>query len=61
VGCCEEFLSEKVFVVLWLFLFKGGEVLDTAFDSEGFFGEFWTARPDQFPLPVERLSPTEAV
>jgi hypothetical protein len=28
VGCREEFLSKEVFVVLWLFLFKGGEVLE---------------------------------
>jgi hypothetical protein len=56
------FLSKKVFVVLWLFLFKGGEVLE----------EFWgfldktgltslPNQPDQFPLPVERLSPRESV
>jgi hypothetical protein len=48
--------------VLWLFLFKGGEVLE----AERFFGEFLDKtgltgllnRSDQFPLPV---SPTEAV
>jgi hypothetical protein len=56
------FLSKKVSVVLWLFLFKGGEVLE----------EFWgfldktgltslPNQPDQFPLPVERLSPRESV
>jgi hypothetical protein len=42
VGCREEFLSEKVSVALWLFLFKEGEVLEAAFVSEGFFGEFLT-------------------
>jgi hypothetical protein len=36
VGCREEFLSEKVFVVQWLFLFKGGEVFEAVFLSEGF-------------------------
>jgi hypothetical protein len=65
VGCCEEFLSEKVFVVLWLFLFRGGEVLEAGFLSEGFLGSSGQNRPDRwsdrFPLPVERLSPTEAV
>jgi hypothetical protein len=42
VGCHEEFLSEKVSVVPWLFLFKGGEVLEVGFLSEGFLGSFWT-------------------
>jgi hypothetical protein len=28
VGCREEFLSAEVSVMLWLFLFKGGEVLE---------------------------------
>jgi hypothetical protein len=42
VGCCEEFLSEKVSIVLWLFLFNGGEVLEAGFLSEGFLGSFWT-------------------
>jgi hypothetical protein len=42
MGHREEFLSEKVSVVLWLFLFKGGEVLDAGFLSEGFLGSFWT-------------------
>jgi hypothetical protein len=41
VGCREEFLSEKVPVVLWLFLFKGGEVLEAGF-LRRVFGEFWT-------------------
>jgi hypothetical protein len=36
VGCHEEFLSKQVPVVLWLFLFKGGEVLE----AERVFGEF---------------------
>jgi hypothetical protein len=38
VGCREEFLSEKVSVVPWLFLFKGGDVLEAGFLSEGFWG-----------------------
>jgi hypothetical protein len=40
VGCREEFLSKEVPVVLWLFLFKGGEVLEAGFLSEGFSGSF---------------------
>jgi hypothetical protein len=28
VGCREEVLSKEVPVVLWLFLFRGGEVLE---------------------------------
>jgi hypothetical protein len=36
VGCQEEFLSNEVPVVLWLFLFKGGEVLEAG----RVFGEF---------------------
>jgi hypothetical protein len=42
VGCREEFLSKEVFVVLWLFLFKGGEVLEVGFLLEGFLGSLWT-------------------
>jgi hypothetical protein len=42
VGCREEFLSKEVPVVLWLFLFKGGEVLEVGFLLEGFLGSFWT-------------------
>jgi hypothetical protein len=42
VGCHEEFLSKEVPVVLWLFLFKGGEVFEVGFFSEGFLGSFWT-------------------
>jgi hypothetical protein len=45
VGCREEFLSEKVDVVLWLFLFEGGEVLEAGFLSEGSLGSFWTEPP----------------
>jgi hypothetical protein len=56
VGCREEFLRKKVPVVLWLFLFKGGEVLD----AERVFGEFLDRtdltglpnRSDRFPVPV---------
>jgi hypothetical protein len=36
VGCHEEFLSKEVPVVLWLFFFKGEEVLE----AERVFGEF---------------------
>jgi hypothetical protein len=42
VGCREEFLSKEVPVVIRLFLFKGGEVLEAHFLSEGFLGSFWT-------------------
>jgi hypothetical protein len=38
VGCREEFLSKEVPVVLWLFLFKGVEVIEAGFLSEGFWG-----------------------
>jgi hypothetical protein len=56
VGCSEEFLIKKVPVVQWLFLFKGGEVLE----DERVFGEFLdrtvlTGLPnwsDRFLLPV---------
>jgi hypothetical protein len=56
VGCRVEFLSKKVSVVLWLFLFKGGEVLEAG----RVFGEFLdrtglTGLPNwshRFPLPV---------
>jgi hypothetical protein len=50
VGCRDE--SEKASVVLWLFLVKGGEVFGAGFLSEGFLGNFWTNRPDQFAKPV---------
>jgi hypothetical protein len=42
MGCHEEFLSKEVFVVLWLFLFKKGEVLEAFFSLGRVFGEFWT-------------------
>jgi hypothetical protein len=42
MGCREEFLSKEVPVVLWLFLFEGGEVLEAGLLSEGFLGSFWT-------------------
>jgi hypothetical protein len=42
VGCREEFLSKEVPVVLWLFLFKGGELLEAGFLSDGLLGDFWT-------------------
>jgi hypothetical protein len=38
MGYREEFLSKEVSVVLWLFLFKGGEVLEAG----RIFGSFWT-------------------
>jgi hypothetical protein len=39
-GCREEFLSKEVPVLLWLFLFKGGEVLEVGFLLERFLGSF---------------------
>jgi hypothetical protein len=40
MGCREEFQSKEVPVMLWLFLFKRGEVLEAGFLSEVFFGDF---------------------
>jgi hypothetical protein len=45
VDCREGFLSRKVSVVLWLFLFKEGEVLEVfwgSFGLEGISGFSWT-------------------
>jgi hypothetical protein len=56
VGCREEFLSKEVSVELWLFLFKGEEVLEAGrvlgefLDRTGLTG--FLHRSDQFPLPV---------
>jgi hypothetical protein len=72
VGCREVFLRRKVSVVLWLFLFKGGEFLEVFCGAVLVSRVFWEVldrtvltglpnRSDRFPLPVERLSPTEAV
>jgi hypothetical protein len=68
MGCREEFLSKEVPVVLWLILFKGGEVLEAGFLSEGFLEVSRQNRHDRFAKPVwlvapssVRLSPTEAV
>jgi hypothetical protein len=58
--------------MLWLFLFKGGKVLEVfwgCFESRRCLGDFLDKTgltvlpnlPDRFSLPVERLSPTEAV
>jgi hypothetical protein len=52
VGCREEFLSKEVHVVLWLFLFKGGEVLEEGFLSESFWGVSGQNQPDLFAKPV---------
>jgi hypothetical protein len=52
VGCRAEFLSEKVSVVLWLFLFRGGEVLEAGFLSVGFLGSPGQNRPDRFAKSV---------
>jgi hypothetical protein len=52
VGCCEEFLSKEVPVVLWLFLFKGVVVLEAGFLLEGFWGVSGQNRPDRFAKPV---------
>jgi hypothetical protein len=57
VGCREEFLSKKVSVVLWLFLFRGGEVLEAGFLLEGFLGSSGQNRPDRFAKPVWLFSP----
>jgi hypothetical protein len=38
VGCCEVSLSRKVSVMLWLFLFKGGEFLQAFSGSYGLKG-----------------------
>jgi hypothetical protein len=38
VVCREEFLSKEVSIVLWLFLFKGGEVLEAG----RVMGSVWT-------------------
>jgi hypothetical protein len=56
VGCHDEFLSKEVPVVLWLFLFIGGEVLE----ARRVFGEFLDRsgltgvlnRSDRVPLPM---------
>jgi hypothetical protein len=56
VGCREEFLSKEVSVELWLFLFKGEEVLEAGrvlgefLDRTGLTGLL--NRSDRFPLPV---------
>jgi hypothetical protein len=45
MGSREVFLRRKVSIVLWLFMFKGGEVLEEFWDSfglEGVLGSFWT-------------------
>jgi hypothetical protein len=52
VGYREEFLSKEVPVVLWVFLFKGGEVLEAGFLLEGFLGVSGQNRPDRFAKPV---------
>jgi hypothetical protein len=38
--------------VLWLILFKGGEVLEAVFLSEGFLGSSGQNWPDGFAKPV---------
>jgi hypothetical protein len=38
MACPEEFFERESFFVLWLFLFKGGEVLEAVFLLEGFLG-----------------------
>jgi hypothetical protein len=52
VGCREEFLSKEVPVVLWLFLFKRGEVLEVGFLSEGFMGSSGQNWSDRFAKHV---------
>jgi hypothetical protein len=58
VGYHEGFLSEKASVVLWLFLFKGGDVLEAICILEGFSGSFRQNRPDWFAKLVWPVSPT---
>jgi hypothetical protein len=57
VGCREKFLSKKVSVVLWLFLLRGGEVLEVGFLLEGFLGSSGQNRPDQIAKSVLPVSP----
>jgi hypothetical protein len=52
VGSREKFLSENSSVLLWLFFFKGGEVLEVVFLSEEFLESSGQNRPDQFAKPV---------
>jgi hypothetical protein len=55
MGYREGFLSERVSVVLWLFLFKIGEVLEAfwgSFGLEGVLGVLGQNRPDRFAKPV---------
>jgi hypothetical protein len=56
VGCREEFLCKEVFIVLWLFLFKGGEVLEAGRVFEEFLDRTGVTgllnRSDRFPLPA---------
>jgi hypothetical protein len=55
VGCREGFLSRKVSVVLWLFLFKEGEVLEAFWAvlvSKVFWGVPGQNQPDRFAKPA---------
>jgi hypothetical protein len=55
MGCRDGFLSRKVYVVLWLFLFKGGEVLEAFWGNFGLDGVWWGPGqnwPDQFAKPI---------
>jgi hypothetical protein len=52
VGCCEEFLSKRVSIVLWLLLFKEGKALEVFWVSEVFWGVSGQNRPDRFAKPV---------
>jgi hypothetical protein len=55
VGYHEVFLSRKVFVMLWLFLFNGGEFLEAFWGSSGLAGVLGGSgqnRPDWFAKPI---------
>jgi hypothetical protein len=48
MACREEVLSKRVYVVLWLLLFKGGKVLEVFWVSEVFWGVSGQNWPDRF-------------
>jgi hypothetical protein len=58
VGCRKEFFSEKFFVVLWLFLFRGGVVFEEGFLSEGFLKPVWPVSPACWKAKSHRSSLT---
>jgi hypothetical protein len=52
VGYCEEFLSKEVPVVLWLFLFRRGEVLEAGRVFGEFLDRIGLTGLDRFAKPV---------